>query len=84
MTPTLAIIVPNEAEVSDYELRVYPRPKTLMDIMAEVFGGKDSDNGFVSLGITGRGSAASKFMSHPTIAAALEAAKMTHTHAFTV
>jgi len=63
-----------EAEISDYELRVYPRPKTIMDILAEAFGGKESDNSFVSLGIAGRGSAGSKFMSHPTIAAALEAA----------
>lgn len=64
-----------EAEVSDYELRVYPRPKTLMDILAEAFGGKESDDSFVSLGITGRGAVGSKFASHPTIAAAMEAAK---------
>lgn len=39
----------NEAEISTYDVRVYPRPKTIFDMFAEAFGGKEDDNDFVSL-----------------------------------
>jgi protease-4 len=33
---------------SDYELRIYPRPKNLMDILAEALGAKEKENEFSS------------------------------------
>ncbi|MFQ5503085.1 MAG: S49 family peptidase, partial [Phycisphaerae bacterium] len=63
-----------EAEVADYELRVYPRPKSLMDIFSELFSGKDSDDEFVHMA-TGAGAVGSRFAAMPAFAAAIEALK---------
>ncbi|HPF41202.1 MAG TPA: signal peptide peptidase SppA [Phycisphaerae bacterium] len=38
----------DEAEISDYEIRVYPRPKSPFDILAEVLGGQDKPEKFLS------------------------------------
>lgn len=57
---------------SKYELKVFPRPKTLGDILSEVFGGKE-DKDDVSVSAT-RMRLGSRFGSLPTIAAAVEAA----------
>ncbi|HWL91999.1 MAG TPA: signal peptide peptidase SppA [Phycisphaerae bacterium] len=60
-----------EAEVSDYELRVFPRPKTFMDVLGEIFGGKEKDEEFVDntmrLGQT--------FLRQPAVASMLEGVK---------
>ncbi|MFQ5502277.1 MAG: signal peptide peptidase SppA [Phycisphaerae bacterium] len=61
-----------EAEVSDYELRVYPRPQTLMDVFSELFGGKESDDDFVHMA---EGAVGSRFAAIPTFATAIEALK---------
>ncbi len=55
-----------------YDLRVFPRPKTLMDILGELFGGESEDDEFVSLGAVRR-AIGSRFASLPPIASALEA-----------
>lgn len=34
---------------SDYELRIFPRPKTFLDILAEAIGGKEKDNEFLQV-----------------------------------
>lgn len=61
-----------EAELgNDYEIKVFPRPKTMFDILAEAFGGGDEDDEFVSL----RAPIGSKFARHPMLAGALEAAR---------
>jgi protease IV len=57
-----------------YELRVFPRPKTLMDILGEAFGGQKDDEEFdcaasVASVVSGR------FAKLPAMAAALEAVK---------
>lgn len=39
------------AEISDYELRVFPRPKSPFDLLAEIFGGKKKADKFVSGGL---------------------------------
>jgi protease-4 len=62
----------DEADLgTDYELRVYPEPKTLFDLLAEAFGGKDEDDEFVSVGDV-RALIGSKFAKLPAVAAALE------------
>jgi protease-4 len=61
-----------EAEVgSGYELRVFPRPKTIMDFFTEAFGGQEDDDEFVSLAGAG-GAMGSNFAKLPAIAAAIE------------
>lgn len=42
----------DEAEISDYELRVFPRPKSPFDLLAEIFGGQDKPEKFVAAGLT--------------------------------
>jgi len=37
----------NEANISDYEMRVYPRPKSPFDIFAEMFGGAAKEDKFI-------------------------------------
>lgn len=59
----------DEAEISDYDLRVFPKPKTLFDLFAEAFGGKESGDEFVRRGRAIGGT----FARLPTIAAAMEA-----------
>ncbi|MBN2563144.1 MAG: signal peptide peptidase SppA [Phycisphaerae bacterium] len=63
-----------EAELgTDYELRVYPRPKTFFDIIAEALGGQKKDDEFVS-STAGLGtSVGSQYAKLPAMAAALEA-----------
>lgn len=38
----------DEADVSDYELRVFPRPKSFMDVFSTLFGGESKDDEFVT------------------------------------
>jgi len=52
---------------ADYEIRVFPKPKTIFDIFAEAFGGKEKDKPFVSV--------ASRFAAHPQLGAALESVR---------
>lgn len=59
----------DEAEVSDYELRVFPRPKSLADIFAELLGGKGKEDEFVQH----NGRMTGRFVQQPSIAAMLEA-----------
>jgi len=63
----------DEAELSDYELRVFPRPKTIFDIMAEMFGGKESDDRFVSLQVGGGSRPGLNLSRLPTVAPMIEA-----------
>ena len=65
----------SEAELgTDYELRVFPRPKSLFDILSEAFGGDGDQDEFVFLARSVKNSlAGSKYARLPTIAAALEA-----------
>ncbi len=58
---------------SKYELKVFPRPKTLGDILSEVFGGSEDKDDVVSVSVKSMG-LGSRFGSMPTIAAAVEAA----------
>jgi protease-4 len=53
----------DEADLSDYELRVYPRPKSPFDLLAEIFGGEKKEDKFVS----------TRLGSLPAASAALEA-----------
>ncbi|HKQ48786.1 MAG TPA: signal peptide peptidase SppA [Phycisphaerae bacterium] len=63
----------NEAELgNDYELKVFPKPKNIMDIFAEAFGGKEDKEDFVSLRTAGMQIGA-KFAGLPGIAAGVEA-----------
>lgn len=62
----------DEAELSKYDVRVYPQPKTLFDVIAESFAGGDEEDKFISIR-SGRGLLGSKFGSHPTASAALAA-----------
>jgi len=41
----------DEATISDYELRVFPRPKSPFDMLAEIFGGEKKDDKFLSSNI---------------------------------
>ena len=38
----------NEANISDYEMRVYPRPKSPFDIFAEILGGAAKEDKFIA------------------------------------
>lgn len=58
-----------EAEISDYELRIFPKPKTLFELLAEAFSGKDTDNEFVQL----KAAVGSRFAKLPPFAAAIDA-----------
>lgn len=58
---------------SKYELKVFPRPKTLGDILSEVFGGKEDKDDMVSVK-AGCMRPGGRFASMPTIATAIEAA----------
>jgi protease-4 len=63
----------SEAELGNkYELRIYPRPKTLGDILSEAFGGKEDTDETVSTRLTAQ-TLGSRFAKLPTIAGALEA-----------
>ncbi|MCB9854994.1 MAG: signal peptide peptidase SppA [Phycisphaerales bacterium] len=53
----------DDAEISDYELRVFPRPKSPFDLLAEILGGQDKPEKFVAANLT----------SLPTVAGAVEA-----------
>ncbi len=62
-----------EAELgNDYELKVFPKPKNIMDIFAEAFGGKEDKEDFVSLKAAGMRLGA-KFAGLPGVGAGLEA-----------
>ncbi len=62
-----------EAELGgDYELKVFPKPKNILDMFAEALGGKEEDDNFVSLKAAGAKIGA-KFAGLPTIATGLEA-----------
>ena len=64
----------DEANVADYELRIYPKPKTFIDMLAEAFSGKDAGKEFVNLrNAVVQGRPGSKFARLPAISAALEA-----------
>jgi len=58
---------------SKYELRVFPRPKTLGDILSEVFGGSEDKDEMVHAGMPSM-RLGGRFGAMPTIAAAVEAA----------
>ncbi len=61
----------SEAEMADYEVRVFPKPKTIFDILAEAFSG-GSDEEFVGLrGGLGRMSN-NRFANLPAVSGALE------------
>ena len=64
-----------EAEISDYELRVFPKTKTIFDMMAELFGGKESDDQFVSLQGGSSGRLGLNLSRMPTLAPMIEAIK---------
>lgn len=59
-----------EAEISDYELRVFPRPKSPFDVLAELFGGQQKPKKFLSTGLS----------SMPTISGAIEAIRAIDPH----
>lgn len=59
------------AEISDYELRVFPPQKTLADMLGEIFGGKESDDKFV----IENGRAGATFASQPALGAMLESVR---------
>ena len=61
-----------EAELgSDYEVRIYPEPQTLFDILMEGMSGDEDSDKFVSV----KTEIASRFGGLPQVAAALEALK---------
>ncbi len=59
------------AEISDYDLRVFPPQKSLSDIIGEMFGGKDSSDKFV---LTNKG-AGLRLAGQPTVGAMLESVR---------
>lgn len=64
----------NEAELGVYDVRVYPRPKTVFDIFSEAFGGQKEDNEFVStLAKATESGLGAKFGALPGAIAALDA-----------
>ncbi|MCG8403992.1 MAG: signal peptide peptidase SppA [Phycisphaerales bacterium] len=65
-----------EAEISDYELRVYPQPKTFLEVLAEAFGGKGGEDEFVQLRAAVRQAIGPKFARTPSLAAALDAMRV--------
>ncbi|MBK8266826.1 MAG: signal peptide peptidase SppA [Planctomycetes bacterium] len=60
-----------EAEISKYDLRVFPRPKSMADVFGEMFGGKAKEDDFVYHNNRG-GQGLAKL---PTIAATLDAVR---------
>lgn len=63
----------DEAKLGDkYELRVYPKPKTLIDILSEALGGEKQEDEFRAATRFG-GLAGSKFARLPTVIAAVDA-----------
>ncbi len=61
-----------EAELgNDYEVRVYPRPKSIFDLFAKAFGGKGDDDDFVWAG-NRQSRLGGRFAGLPSIAAAME------------
>ncbi len=65
-----------EAEVgSGYELRVFPRPKTIMDFFTDAFGGQEDEDDFVSLAGVG-GGLGTKYAKLPAIEGAIEALRI--------
>jgi len=58
---------------SDYELRIFPRPKTILDLIAEILGGKEKDDEFVLAANRLKASLGTGFAQAPGMAAALEA-----------
>jgi protease-4 len=59
---------------SEYELRIYPRPKTLIDILADLFGGQKEEEEFAGLPALGS-TLGGRFTKLPTVVAALQAAE---------
>lgn len=53
----------DDANISDYETRIYPRPKSPFDLLSEILGGQDKPEKFV----------AANLMSLPTVSGAIEA-----------
>ncbi len=62
----------DEAELGKYDVRVYPRPKTILDLFAESFSGKSDEDKFIKLGAAGKALGA-RFAGHPALAGALDA-----------
>ncbi|HUN81567.1 MAG TPA: signal peptide peptidase SppA [Phycisphaerae bacterium] len=63
----------SEADLgTDYELRVFPKPRNFMDILAEAFGKKDKDDDDVSSSVS-VGKLARGLADHPAIADGLKA-----------
>jgi len=60
---------------SAYELRIYPKPKTLIDVLTEAFGGEKKDDEFVAAPLAAS-HIGSSFQRLPAIAGALEALRM--------
>ena len=58
---------------SDYELRIFPRPKTILDLIAEALGGKEKDDEFVLAANRLKASLGTGFAQAPGMAAALDA-----------
>ena len=57
---------------TDYELRVFPKPRNFMDILAEAFGKKDKEDDDVSSGVAA-GKMAAALAEHPAISSGLKA-----------
>ena len=63
----------SEADLGgDYELRVFPKPRNFMDILAEAFGKKDKDEDDVEAGAS-VGKMAAALADHPAISGGLKA-----------
>ena len=58
-----------------YDLRVFPRPKTFIDILGEAFGGQKADDEFDSTVVSVGRIAGGRFATLPAVAGALEAVK---------
>ncbi|MCZ6698470.1 MAG: S49 family peptidase, partial [Planctomycetota bacterium] len=64
----------NQAELGTYDVRVYPRPKTIFDVFSDAFGGQQEDNEFVSTSTNASNlGLGAKFGSLPGAIAALDA-----------
>src|SRR5262249_20828165 len=55
---------------NDYEVKVFPKPKTIMDILAEAFGGKKEKDDFIRMARSGTGF--SGLASLPAVTGALD------------
>ena len=62
----------DEAELRKYDVRVYPRPKTILDLFTESFSGKSDEDKFIKLGAAQKALGA-RFAGHPALAGALDA-----------